>query len=145
MSIFYPDTWQGVSEEAISDKIQRAYDELTEQFGPPSCGSQRMGFRDEDEESYTKVPRNMMGVWHNISEHDQYEEGNNWPVHLAPCWWDGELSAEYGLPILRMILLDPWEDEMGVEDLPDWCRHIDGYQVGIEPRTGDILAFDYGM
>ncbi|MCA8939457.1 MAG: hypothetical protein KDB07_06605 [Planctomycetes bacterium] len=130
--------------ESLMDK---AHEALTDMYGPAQCGSFRAGFYDPESNQFIKIPTCSEGVFHNLCEYEQYQEycdGRCWPVHLAYCEWDIELSEKFGLPVLRMEAVEDWADEYSVDTLPEWCFYIDGLQVGLNSR-GDLVAFDYAL
>lgn len=142
----YKDHWsdmdRSISTELVELRSESAIDQLTEIYDKPSNGSYRAGFFDPDANCYIKVPLSLDGVFHNFSELEQYSDGSP-PIEMAECWIDFELSEEYQLPIIRMEALLLWEDYYTAERLPSWVHLIDGMQVGVHPRTFEILAYDY--
>lgn len=84
-----------------------------------------------------KVPRNIDGLYDNISEHYMWHKYRNNPTtlgqHLAPCRL---------LPNGSLMMVETTMDYR--KDIPQWCKeYIDSTQVGL--YKGKFVAFDYGI
>lgn len=112
---------------------------------PIGLGGCRRVFRDV--ETILKVPTCRRGCLANEQEAASWDAAGNpvgWlidgvPLPRARCWADGALSAEIGLPILRMEFVrcarvDP--------DLPPWTTYVDSRQVGYT-AAGRLVAYDW--
>lgn len=118
--------------ETFQDQVRRASEELEKRYGAPQEGRHRRVFLDREAGEVVKVPLFPSGLDANLQELVEQEP------HLARTWLD-EDSETFGLPLLRMELVEP---ASRMQPLPRWTRHIDDQQVGWT-RDGRLVAYDW--
>lgn len=120
------------TDEAFRQAVAHATQDLQARFGEPQEGRHRRVFFDREVNEVIKVPFEPSGIDANFQELDVQEP------HLARTRLD-EDSTLYGIPLLRMELVEPVVELRG---LPSWVRSIDAWQVG-HTKDGRLVAYDW--
>jgi hypothetical protein len=110
---------------------------LTKKFGKPFLGKHRVVFFDLKNDQVLKVPfKKESGIAANFQELDFQDE------NLAKTELDEKLSLKFGIPIIRMELVQVVDDIDDIKNLPDWVVCIDCQQVGYT-KQGRLVAYDW--
>ena len=114
--------------------VKQAIDHLTEIYGKPFKGRHRIVFIDHKNDEVLKVPSQYeSGIAANFQELDIQGK------HLAKTKLDEQLSVRFGIPIIRMELV---QEAGGRKNQPSWVNYIDCQQVGYT-KDGRLVAYDW--